>query len=122
MYVKSHVSCGDSAREKKSRVASVNNIHTTCSQLLDRYNYQCCFSLLLCAGGSEAWFQTRDYPVFDQVAFLQGPEKERRVERNHRLVFMCQRQYAKNTERARATCEQQKGYFGRYHSCTIFHV
>lgn len=73
MYVKSHVSCGDSAREKKSRVASVKNIHTTCSQLLDRYNYQCCFSLLLCAGGSEAWFQTRDYPVFDQVAFLQGP-------------------------------------------------
>lgn len=66
--VKSLEERGSAPHRKKVSVALVKNLHSTVSQLLDRYNYQCRRFFLLCA-----WFQICDYQLFDQVAFLQGP-------------------------------------------------
>lgn len=75
--VKSLEERGSAPEEEGVSVALVKNLHSTVSQLLDRYNYQCRRFFLLCA-----WFQICDYQLFDQVAFLQGPERGTRVKRN----------------------------------------
>lgn len=67
---------------------------------------------------SEARFQTCDYWVFDQVASRTWKGGER-VKRNQWLVFNYN---MLKISKKHVLCENSKDYFGRYHSCTAFHM
>lgn len=108
---------GHSSPEKEGVELPVKNLYTMCSQLLDRYNYQCCLFLYYVLGFwstfSNLWLSDVRSSSFPSRAWKRGKKVKSVISIHLSTTDMLK------ISKEHELCENSKDYFGCYHSCTI---